>query len=938
MKSPLYTGNYLGIVIQNNDPQKRGRIKVFVPHVSPTIYKDWTEVAKDKKFKFLGKNINSDITDILEDLKKILPWAECAAPLAGESSSGRYNIYNNTGTISDSNRLKTTTSSTSSCNINPKILTKYTQNLDKIGEKPGNLYDVFEYKLSDAFTNPAETNVNNANKFSYNYVPESYSNSAKGSFSIPSVGAHVWVFFAGGEPMRPIYFATSFGSSDWNSIYNATSGVDASDQAINAPGIDYPGAYENKQLGSAEQYDINVETYRNKFVINQKGGTLAFVNTDNRETLKLTHFSGSFKEFNNSTNIELATKNDQKLVLEDSFLTIKGDRNEFTQRDYDLVVQGNFYKKIGTLRKDLAQEWKDIVSDLADTKQLFDIQRAKKITNSILKYTSSKQSRGGSFGPCPVCSTSYDSYVTYNNALDLGFINMVIPTVSDSTGDYNFGKTLSIQGLLGALTSPGVMGAPEIATPLTNIAGGFAGGAGTGSGNGPGVIFGDSCPACNGSGTSKSTQDGSWSNENKDQQIKNFFNANLTKLAAIEEQLGLGGSEIIEITKHKVETIGTVMNDFGSVRLDDVGKMEISTVRIAKYGAFYDRTPSPILEYVNVDDLPGGNYALNVCNRYSVLVGAGGMNLKSYGPVNISGTITNVAGDQLNLASNNEVNIDGGQRVSIVGDIISIRQRLKQQVVVDSSLGVTKNLIVGGGGYFDGELFVNHITAPVEYQETEKKIMWGAAATDPLNMNGKLLGFGVPLSNYSIKTGSEYVPGPFSPAGPPYIGFTDAQMICGRLLMSTPVGYVPTGTYVGTYTCGDCTVTVVTQVPLPVMVSSTGYPGGPDVPVWGSGPGSIFNVGGQIGPGLSLGCVKGTDQGLIPGKGLGTGGVEATFMPLAIYGTGRDKDSIIIPEHSHMFKNIPLSLHETNAGVRQAAKSLEGGTAIGPNPVSNSKK
>ena len=24
---------YLGIVVQNNDPQKRGRVKVFVPHL-----------------------------------------------------------------------------------------------------------------------------------------------------------------------------------------------------------------------------------------------------------------------------------------------------------------------------------------------------------------------------------------------------------------------------------------------------------------------------------------------------------------------------------------------------------------------------------------------------------------------------------------------------------------------------------------------------------------------------------------------------------------------------------------------------------------------------------------------------------------------------------------------------------------------------------------
>ena len=115
MKTPLYQGNYLGIVVQNNDPLKRGRVKVFVPHVSPTVYKGWNDAVRDKKFKFVGVNTYSDLTDVVEDLKKILPWAECAAPLAGESSSGRYSIYKNTGTISDSNRLDTTVSNVSSC-------------------------------------------------------------------------------------------------------------------------------------------------------------------------------------------------------------------------------------------------------------------------------------------------------------------------------------------------------------------------------------------------------------------------------------------------------------------------------------------------------------------------------------------------------------------------------------------------------------------------------------------------------------------------------------------------------------------------------------------------------------------------------------------------------------------------------------------------------
>ena len=61
-----FFGNYLGIVIQNNDPDKGGKIKIWVPHISPTVYKNWDETKEDKSFKFIGKNINSDILKIYE--------------------------------------------------------------------------------------------------------------------------------------------------------------------------------------------------------------------------------------------------------------------------------------------------------------------------------------------------------------------------------------------------------------------------------------------------------------------------------------------------------------------------------------------------------------------------------------------------------------------------------------------------------------------------------------------------------------------------------------------------------------------------------------------------------------------------------------------------------------------------------------------------------
>ena len=58
MNEVKYEGMYLGIVVQNNDPERRGRVKVFIPHLAATLYSDWNETFKDgedKHFRFPDK-------------------------------------------------------------------------------------------------------------------------------------------------------------------------------------------------------------------------------------------------------------------------------------------------------------------------------------------------------------------------------------------------------------------------------------------------------------------------------------------------------------------------------------------------------------------------------------------------------------------------------------------------------------------------------------------------------------------------------------------------------------------------------------------------------------------------------------------------------------------------------------------------------------------
>jgi hypothetical protein len=675
-----YYGNFVGIVIANNDPLKNGRVKIFIPHISPNVYNNWNVITKDKKFKFLGKNITSDLTDVTEDLKAVLPWAECASPLVGESSSGRYNSFNQTATVSDSNDLG---------NATPKggfKPTKYSQNNDGVGEKPANIYEKYGLSLNDAFVSPILTNTNKANLYGQNYKPSSYSNKAKGAFCIPSVGAHLWLFFVDGDPMFPVYFAASHGADEWQSVYQLS---------------DYPGSYENRNPKDGIR-DNDVETYRNKYLINQKGGTLEFINTDKKETVNLTHYSGSFLSFTNPTAIFLATANEQRLIMGDKFETVRGSNNFYSDGDSDFTIKGDYYKKLGSLNYSATQQWKDIVQSFADIKQRFEIQRVRQNT----LFNSVQQTQNGSYGPCPVCSSGR----SYRTELNAAFGGVSVSTVSSSLNEVSNYTNVVSKGL----QQPG--SPRSISFPQRS-----------------------QCPACGGSGKSTSSMGGNFSPDPIKQQLNQLLSSKIVELSKIEAEIGMGGHEIIDISKHKVETIGLVMNDFGSIRVDLQGKMYNSSVLVATEGVYENQAPSPLIEYVHVDDLPGGNYTLNVCNKYTVQVGAGGISLKTFGPIQIGGTVVNVGGEQINMSSSNEVNIDGGKRLTITSDIMVLKQRQLGQVMVDSSLGVSRNLVVGGGAHIEGELTLNHVTAPVEIQETEQTIVRGT--TKNSNSTPKVIGY-----------------------------------------------------------------------------------------------------------------------------------------------------------------------------------------------------
>lgn len=90
MYEPVY-GYHVGLVVNDQDPEHRGRLQIFIPHISNTLYSDWNErVAQenieDISFRTFEDGIFSKT--MKKRLTDVLPWAEAAAPIFGGGTSG----------------------------------------------------------------------------------------------------------------------------------------------------------------------------------------------------------------------------------------------------------------------------------------------------------------------------------------------------------------------------------------------------------------------------------------------------------------------------------------------------------------------------------------------------------------------------------------------------------------------------------------------------------------------------------------------------------------------------------------------------------------------------------------------------------------------------------------------------------------------------------
>lgn len=442
--------------------------------------------------------------------------------------------------------------------------------------------------------------------------------------------------------------------------------------------------------------------YKNRTVINQRGGSIDIDNSTDNEKIHISHRSGSNINITNVVTSELASNNKQTNIVNDLFETVGNNSSEFVVKNKTERVGQNSYILKGLIDEseiDAYKEWKEVYKDIALKNGEFKITRGgtsypdggetplegDRDDNPVLKYkiTTVDNTFSGYEGT-PIRDFNTDQVVDYT-------------PVQDRTSNPAFERTLTKEAIEKA--------------------------AGESGSKAPGVLeFG--------ADKSAATENGNWKeNETASKLPEDIVNLQDT-LSPIEQRMGNGGDDIHFIKRNQLKTVGAVFNDFPSIRIDEKGRSHPFEVVVSDLGAFKNHDYIPVVEDIdNSSTFPGGDDTSIIGNRKSITIGSGGYNLKTTGGIEMGGTSFKGGFKKCNISATHGVHLLS-ENIIELASLKTITLRTNRQVFVESAFGVKNNAVFGGGSYTEGETYLHHVTAPVEIQQTEDTIVLGKFNTN----------------------------------------------------------------------------------------------------------------------------------------------------------------------------------------------------------------
>ena len=677
-----YQSIYEGIVIQNNDPAGMGRVKVYIPAIHADLILQEEDYQKNFNFGEMGENVNADQPELLDITKyidvlrkKISQWARVLQPPGGEMGDMKYNSPVKRGTPSDNDDYE------SAINVPEE---------NNVVDGPTALWKDFQ-DVHGSVSNSGGVNVN-PNSGAYPHSGKR-SHLPKGTFGTIGVNTHVWVTFINGNPLEPLV------------IGGAPSAAGA--QAMFTPDIT-PGEYENASSESGASVEGTI--FRAGQVRNTGAITETIKSTTGESTYEMTHKTGTGHAIlDDGTVSDFSSADAQRATMGSEYADTRGSKNVAVAGKYNLNSKDDYVVRIGSLNTSAAQAQKSLLEGIHDNKNLFEIQR----TEGGSIYSSTKQKKSGTPKPCPECSQGKKYPAINSNVLE------ELSKLPDTVLSWTEGALQkAVDSVLGALSSLlpflGKTLEYKVELPKPNIT--F-----------PGLELinfppPSKCKVCRGKAESPFSYDGEWAPEPEKEKIQQLYEEAAPSIAAAEASLGTGGNASMEVTRNMVINVGCAVNTMSDIRIDKKGKKTAVGVSVGEERTYQKQAETPLIETVHVDDLAGGTFTLIAGNGANFITGARGLNFDCFGTTRISGSHVNIAGAQVNIASQNEVNLSSGSALNLKGAALSLGSG-SGQILVENNLGVTGNAILQGGAHIEGELCVNHITAPMELQKTEMSPM-----------------------------------------------------------------------------------------------------------------------------------------------------------------------------------------------------------------------
>jgi hypothetical protein len=372
--------------------------------------------------------------------------------------------------------------------------------------------------------------------------------------------------------------------------------------------------------------------------------------------------------------------------------------------DQDLNVIGTGPKisdstfTIGSLNYKAAEKWKNAAKKIHILKSLPEIQNS----NNSSVFSSPLAIKSGKNPPCRACSKgvkrqTFKGESGIGNAENLSFLKKSLSFLNTT-----FLKFFPFFEFVADLE---VSNITEEIYPKTK-----------------------NCPVCKGSGESPSSMGGEFSKETRKDEIGNLYVNLAEELFEAENQLG--GGVNLNLGGDFSASIGCATNDFDSIRINKEGSENIIGVKLdSEMGLYSSPVTSSTIEMVHVDKFPGGQFTIDAGNGISLYGGSCGCEISSTGPLTLYGTFTELLGEQVNLNSKNGLNLASGEVLSLNGSNIVIES--SNQTCMKGNIAIDGNLMCTGGVMIQGELYVQHITGPMEPQLTDfHKELFGTANPD----------------------------------------------------------------------------------------------------------------------------------------------------------------------------------------------------------------